>query len=215
MILRSLFFLLVFANLVFFAWMQGYFGGSDPNFEPDRVNQQLQPEKLRIIAAQSGRETPTPAPVAEGRFCRVVSGLSMVEAEALKAAASGAGAEALLQPLVDPAQYLVLIGDLPNAAAVEKKTAELRRLNITEIETVATTNGRQEIVLGRLPGEAAAREFLSGLNKKGIKTARVEARDQPPTKARVELRGSEASLPQQLPKLIAPYASATVGDCGK
>lgn len=215
MLLRSLFFLAVFANLVFFAWAQGYFGGSDPNFEPERMNQQLQPEKLRVIAGPAGKEPPAPAPVADGGFCRVVAGLSMVEAEALKSAAAAAGAEAQLQPQVDPAQHLVLIGDLPNAAAVEKKTAELKRLGISEMETLMTSNGRQEIVLGRLPGEPAAREFLAGLNKKGIKTARVETRDQPPTKARVELRGTAASLPQQLPRLIAPYAAATVGDCAK
>jgi hypothetical protein len=51
MVLRLTFFLLVFANLVFFAWAQGYFGGGDPNREPDRLVQQLQPEKLRIISS--------------------------------------------------------------------------------------------------------------------------------------------------------------------
>ena len=58
MALRLGFFLLVFANLVFFAWAQGYFGGADPNREPDRLNQQLQPEKLRLLAPEATVEIP-------------------------------------------------------------------------------------------------------------------------------------------------------------
>ena len=36
MAVRLSFFLLVFANLIFFAWAQGYFSAADPNREPDR-----------------------------------------------------------------------------------------------------------------------------------------------------------------------------------
>ena len=215
MVLRLTFFLLVLANLVFFAWAQGYFGGSDPNREPDRLAQQLQPEKLRIIAGTTAAVVP--APTSGGTSgeiaCRVVGGLSMVDAEALRTASMAAGIEAQLMPQVGPALYLVLIADLPNLAAAEKKAAELKRFGVEQQETVALDGGRQEIVLGRYPGEPAAREFLAGLNKRGIKSARVDTRDQPPAKARVELRGPATSLLQQLPRLIAPHADAALTDC--
>ena len=215
MVLRLTFFLLVFANLVFFAWAQGYFGGGDPNREPDRLAQQLQPEKLRITSSTTAAGVPAPTLVgANGELaCRVVGGLGMVDAEALRTASMAAGVEAQLLPQVDPALYLVLIADLPNLAAAEKKAAELKRFGVEQQETVALDGGRQEIVLGRFPGDAAAREFLAGLNKRGIKSARVDVRDQPPAKARVELRGPAASLLQQLPRLIAPHADAAVTDC--
>lgn len=215
MVLRLTFFLLVFANLVFFAWVQGHFGGSDPNREPDRLAQQLQPEKLRIISGTTAAVVPAPTPVGTGSelACRVVGGLGMVDAEALRTAAMAAGMEAQLLPQVDPALYLVVITDLPNLAAAEKKAAELKRFGVEQQETVALDGGRQEIVLGRFPAEPAAREFLTGLNKRGIKSARVDARDQPPAKARIELRGPAASLLQQLPRLIAPHANAAVTDC--
>ncbi len=116
-------------------------------------------------------------------------------------------------PLVEPTLHFLVIGDLPNAAAAEKKAAELKRFGVTEQETVALDGGRMEIVLGRLPNEAAARESLAALNKRGIKSARIDARDQAPTKARVELRGSSGKLLQGLPQLIAPYADAAVSDC--
>lgn len=216
MVPRLTFFLLVFANLAFFAWGQGYFGGADPNREPDRLVQQLQPEKLRVVSNGGGNAV-VPAPTSASRggelACRIVGGLGMVEAEALRTAAMAAGAEAQLMPQVDPMLYLVVITDLPNLAAAEKKAAELRRFGVEQQETMALDGGRQEIVLGRFPGEPAARDFLAGLNKRGIKSARVDGRDQAPTKARVELRGGADTLPQLLPRLIAPHADASLTEC--
>ncbi len=218
MAVRLTFFLLVFANLIFFAWTQGYFDTSDPNREPDRLGQQLQPEKLRLIPSGSPSPSvaaaPTAAPTpAEDIACRIVVGLSMVHAEALKTVAIAGGAEAQLMPQMQPTLHFVVISELPNAAAAEKKAAELKRFGVVEQETLALEGGRMEIVLGRLPTEAAARESLAALNKRGIKSARVEARDQPPVRARVELRGTANKLLQRLPQLIAPYADATVAEC--
>ncbi len=217
MALRLIFFLLVLANLVFFAWAQGYFGAADPNREPDRLGQQLQPEKLRLIPSDgptpAAAAAPTPAVAVVDIACRIVGGLSMVNAEALKAAALAAGAEAQLMPQVEPTLHFIVISELPNAAAAEKKAAELKRFGVVEQETVALDGGRMEIVLGRLPTEAAAREALAALNKRGIKSARIDARDQPPTRARVELRGTPDRLLQGLPQLIAPYADAAVTQC--
>lgn len=52
---RSLFILLVLANLLFFAWGQNYFGETETGREPQRLARQLSPEKLRIgnVAAPS------------------------------------------------------------------------------------------------------------------------------------------------------------------
>lgn len=214
MALRLGFFLLVFANLVFFAWAQGYFGGADPNREPDRLNQQLQPEKLRLLGPEAtvpAMPAAAPADIA----CRIIGGLSMESAEALKIAAIAGGVEAQLMPRVEPTLHFIVIGDLPNAAAAEKKAAELKRFGVVEQEALTLDGGRMEIVLGRLPTDAAAREALSALNKRGIKSARIDARDQPPVKARVELRGTSDRLLQGLPQLIAPHADALVSECPK
>lgn len=210
MALRLSFFLLVFANLVFFAWAEGYFGSGDPNREPERLQQQLQPEKLRLVSPQGKAPAATDATA-----CRSVAGLGIANAEALKAAALASGADAQLLPELEAKQFLVVITDLPNATAAEKKAAELRRFGIEQQEILVLDGGRQEIVLGRFPAEPAARDFLAGLNKRGIKSARVDARDQAPQRARVELHGPAARLLQQLPALIAPYADASLGDCSR
>lgn len=54
--MRLVFFLLVLANLVFYVWSAGYFGGQEEGREPQRLQNLLQPEKMRV--------TPIPEPLA-------------------------------------------------------------------------------------------------------------------------------------------------------
>ena len=208
MSIRPIFFLLVLSNLVVFVWTQGYFGGTDDGREPQKLDQQLHPEKLRIV-----RMVQTAPASKEEAACRVVNGLSVANAETLRTAVAAAGAEARVLPQDEPALHLVLIADLANKAAADKKLAELARLGIEGHKLIALEGGRHEIVLGSFTSDAAARELLQALNKKGIKSAKTDKREQPAVRARVETRGTAAILLQQLPKLIAPYAEATLGDC--
>jgi len=206
--MRLLFFLLVLANLVFFAWMQGYFGASDEDREPQRLANQLHADKLRIV-----RDVQPPVATDGGTACRLVDGLTVADAETLKAAVEAFGGEAKTLPLPEPTLYVVLIGDLANQTAANKKAAELTRFGVKDQQPAALEGGRHEIVLGSFPDEPAAREFLQELVKRGIKSARVEGREKPVSRARVETRAAAATLLQQLPKLIASYADATIGEC--
>ena len=206
---RLFFFLLVFANLIFFAWTQGYFGQVDENREPQRLASQLQADKLRIVG-----KAQAPAAKKPDMACRIINGLNAAEAEALKTAMKTGGAgEATIQPLVELKPHLVVITDLANKAAAEKKAAELVRFGVTEQVPVALPDGRHEIVLGAFATEAEASEFLAALVKRGIKSARVDSRDVPAAKVRIEARGPAQELLRQLPQLIAPHADATIGDC--
>jgi len=208
--MRLFFFLLVFANLIFYAWTQGHFGATDDSREPQRLTQQLHAEKLHIVRVAPNR------PVQQAALaCRVINGLAIAEAEALQGAVAAAGTELKVLPLAEPKIHLVAIIDLPNKAAADKKAAELVRFGVTEQKPVALPDGRHEIILGSFQTEAAASEFLQGLIKRGIKSARVDSRDQPPLKVRVEARAPAAILLRQLPQLIAPYADATLADCAQ
>src|SRR5919197_5361468 len=48
--MKLAFLLLALANLAFFAWQQGVFGGlPDAGREPERVNRQVEPERIRVL----------------------------------------------------------------------------------------------------------------------------------------------------------------------
>ena len=207
---RLIFFLLVLANLLVFAWAQGYLGAPDDGHEPQRLEQELHPEKLRIVGHAPA---PAPLPKKDDRACRAIDGLKLAEAETLRAALEAVGGTARVSPVAEPELHLVVIGDLPNRTAADKKAAELTRLGFEGHSLVTLEDGRHEFVLGSFPTGAAAREFLQGLARRGIKSARVEVREQPALKARVEARASASTLSQQLPKLVAPFADAAIGEC--
>lgn len=212
MAIRLFFFLLVLTNLLFFAWTQGYFGASDEGHEPQRLKQQLHPEKLRVL-----REAQVPMPAAavktEESACRVVTGLVVADADALKVSLEAVGGDVKISPQAEPALHLVVIADLANKAAADRKIAELTRIGIKEPSAVALEGGHREIILGRFDTEAAATAFLQGLVKRGVKSARLDAREPATLKARVEVRAPVSMLLQQLPKLITPYADAAIGEC--
>lgn len=209
MAVRLLFLLLVLANLLVFAWAQGYLGTPEDGHEPERLEQQLHPEKLRIVGAASALAPPAKR---DERACRVIDGLGLAEAEKLGSVLESAGGEVRISPIAEPPLYLVVISDLANKAAADTKAAELTRLGFEGHTDVVLRDGRHEFVLGSFPSDAAARAFLQNVASRGIKSARVDAREQPALKARVETRFAASKL-QQLPKLVAPFADAAIGEC--
>jgi hypothetical protein len=117
MAIRLFFFLLVFANLLFFAWAKGYFGAADENREPQRLAGQLQADKLRVV-----RNIQAPAAKKPDLACRIINGLNPAEAESLKAAMKSGGGEAsILPPAAAAPRYLIVITDLANKAAAERR----------------------------------------------------------------------------------------------
>jgi len=209
--LRVIFFLLVLGNLLFFAWAQGYFGTNENGREPQRLEQQLYPEKLRIALA----EKPT-APTKETSLaCKTIGGLLIADTETLKAATQTAGWETKVTPVAEPPAQLVLISDLANKLLADKKAGELRLLGVENFRVVELNEGRHEIILGKFGTVAAAQERLQLLATKNVKSARLESRETAPVKAIAEVRAPAETLTARLPELIAPYAGAVLGDCTK
>lgn len=56
---KSLIFLLVLANLLFYAYSGGYFGSGNP--DADRLSQQINPEKMRIVSRDEAPALPSAA----------------------------------------------------------------------------------------------------------------------------------------------------------
>lgn len=206
-ILRTSFYLLILANLVLFAWGQGYFGERDASREPQRLAQQFNQEQVRVVRISGGEATP-------GVACRIVAGLSAADAATLAGAAQAAGAGWQAKLLRDePApDYRVVIGELAGRAVAEKKSGELRALGVKEFFQ-EEAGGQYTLVLASFGDEAAAKEALAAYAKKGLRTAKVEARSRQADKPRVELRAPATALVRSLPGLLASYAGAAVTEC--
>jgi hypothetical protein len=210
--MRSLFLLLLLVNLVLLAWGQGYLGDQQAGREPERLGQQMEPDRLRILRGQPSDAAP---PVATARVCKRIEGLSMPEAETLQAAVAGAaGWEVRQQAQKGALAHWVVIPELPSRALAEKKRTELRQLGVNEGQIVESTAlGPFAVSLGIFRNEELATEFLQSVAKKGVRSARLAKHELPSDKQALELRAPAAELARKLPDLLAPLVQAGVTDC--
>ena len=211
-VLRTLFFLLVLGNLLLFVWGQGYFGTTGGG-EAERLSAQIEPDKLRI----AGKGTP-PAKAAEPsrEECRALAGLEREAAERFVALLSERDAQLKVsqRALEEPRSWWVHIPPLPNSAQADKKAAELSKLGVKDFYVVREGGANQfAISLGLFKNEESAKEYLAVLQKKTVKSARIQAREAAGSKTVVELRGSAEQLARAQADLPAEFSGLSKADC--
>ncbi len=204
--LRLLVLALLLANGVYFAWSQGLVRGYGfapvAQSEPQRMAQQLRPEGLRILKPDEVRRLDAAPPAAPPVIPPAVPTVSANPPECLQAGLFNDAQTAvlrtklqsampanswLLDPVVEPARWIVYMGKYPTANALAKKRAELASLNL---KFEALTNPALEIglSLGGFQTQAAANTALANLSRRGVRTARV-------VQERAEVRGTLLKVP--------------------
>lgn len=208
--MRTLFILLVLANLLFLAWAEGYFGAPDEGREPQRLTRQLAPEKLKIVRAT------LPGGKAQADACRLIDGLSAEDIGRLRseALAKLPGLQLTGESTEDLSSYWVLIPPLPDRAAAEKKLAELKRLGLSGYQLVEEEGPlKWAIMLGAFAEQKAGNDFVQGLAKRGVRSAKLQAREKAVLKVR--LQGSAESLDEKLRELLHAYPAAVATSCAE
>ncbi|MBS1141430.1 MAG: hypothetical protein H6R13_2883 [Proteobacteria bacterium] len=204
--MKALVFLLVLANLLFYAFGAGYFGRLD-NPDAGRVEHQVMPERMRIVsrgeapaapvkAAEPAREVaPNPAPaeaappeVAKEEVaklaevppvCLAWDHLSVAEADRLSELAANKFKDFKIARRVVAAEgngWWVHIPPQASKAEVDKKAGELRDLEVTDFFVVQEGANRFAISLGVFSSEKGAQDRLAELKVKGVRSARVAPR---------------------------------------
>lgn len=192
--LRLVVLLLLLANGGYFAWSQGLLRswGLAPvqQSEPQRLQQQIRPEALRLLSADEARRIETSAPPAVRAAECLQAGLF----DEKQVAALRPSLEPLLPPgswqleeVVEPARWIIYMGKYPNAEAVNKKKAELRQIGVS-FEGLSNAAMEPGLSLGGFTSQAAAQQQLDRLAQRGVRTARV-AQERP------EVRGQSLKLP--------------------
>lgn len=201
--MRSVFLLLILANLAFFAWDRGYFGKPQDGHEAHRLKAQINPDKIRIVST---------AKTAAAEACRIVGNLRIADAQALQATLGQRlpNTKVTVAAVPQSTAYEVAISDLAGRAAADSKLADLAKLGIKDVRTVADDKGRFTLVLASYQNEAAAREYLQA--HKGLRTAKVAARPGLADRMQLQIQGPQSSL-ARLPDLISGLDEATGADC--
>lgn len=221
--MRALVFFLILANLLFWAWVQGYLGVSS-NPDALRAKQQLLADRVRIVsrdeppdnrtapaafdkaavkpeAALPGAPEAAPDKLPETKTaeaCLVLGEVSMEDADRLE--------KSLAEKLPDfkarrtatneaVKSYWVYIPPLASKKDVEAKVAELKKFRVQEY-FVIQENGpnNHAISLGLFSTPEAADSFLETLRGKKVRSARVSEKNVRPASTTVEVSGPESGL---------------------
>lgn len=217
--MRTLVFLLVAANLAFFAWTQGYFGERE---SPDaaRLGQQLAADRLQILSRDTPpapREVPQKKAVADR--CLAFRGLAAADADAVEVLLGERFAALRRVRHVTPASssWWVFLPPLANKAEADRKAAELKKLGVPEYFVVQDAGAnRFAISLGIFSSEQAARERLDGVRAKGVKSAKLALRGvERPEQVAVEIGGPEALVESAREALASAQPNAKPAACEK
>ena len=218
--MRAFVFLLILANLLFFAWVRGYFAASS-DADALRVQQQLLADKVKIVARdeppaetikpeKAGKPVEKKAP----EICLLLSDLPIADVlrvEALLADKLPAfRAERSMN--AGSGSYWVYIPPLPGRQDADKKAGELKKLRVPEFFVVQDGPNRFAISLGIFSSREAATDRLEELRAKGVKSARIGERDVKPASASLEIHGPEAqadSLRQAVAEALPQNKPAT------
>lgn len=223
--MRLVFLLLLLLNIALWPLSAGlvHFGGGQT--EPFRLTSQIEPERLRIVPEDgvvAALARPAEAGVAEtdadtaAPACRMLTGLSREQADALAARARARQPPVLLSESEQPGSpsWWVHIADLQTRQLAERKQAELKALGVREMALMPDADGQKfAISLGLFKTEASARELLSRLAGQGVRSARIVEREAKAARLRVELRGVAADVEAVLADAGGVPEGVDAADC--
>jgi hypothetical protein len=236
--MKAFVFLLILANLLFYAYSQGYLGTPE-NPDAARVASQVEPERIRIVS----HDQEPPLPVANGKVKEPAAATS--EPAALPAAAEQAGtgdgkvclawdnlpaADAdRLNTLVasrfpdfrierrleagESGGWWIYIQPQTSKAEADKKAGELRQLGVTDYFVIQEGPNRFAISLGVFSAEKGGADRLAELKAKGVRSARLMQRPGKDGTISLQAEGPAAGQAALLAALNGNLARPVARDC--
>ena len=228
--LKLIFWFLLCLNGLLFAYSQGLLGNDNGNErEPERVKNQLNADKLRLVPAPTAAPaaSPNPIPVAAVQAAPPAPALvACIEAGSFSAT-DARRFEAQLAPLqlgqrlsrlslakTDATSHIVFIAPQGSRQAAQRKAGELRNLGVTDYFIVSDNSAlKWGISLGVFKSETAARTLLATLGKQGVLSARLTARGAQPSKLAFRFSAIDAATRAKIDAITELFAGAGTRNC--
>ena len=213
--MRTLFVLLLLANLTLFGYIQL---DNVERGESERLGQQINAEKIRLLTpAQYAALAPdkaAQAPVCAewGPFADADRARAMADLDAL-----GAARLASEKRSEGPSGYWAFIAPFPSRAAAERRLADLRAAGVQDVSVVDTGGQRFAISLGVFRTEDAAAAHTADLARRGVANVRSGPRPAASGPTSLVVRDPPATVLTRLREIQGNYPGADlrVGTCDR
>jgi len=233
------FLVLALANLALFAWQQGVFGGlPDTGREPERVNRQIEPERIRVLtqpevqalrqkAKDVPREAPPPSsaiapgtPIAAadllGVPCVEVGDFTVENAGRVRQRleALAIGDRLSMRSVEATGWFMVYVPPFKTKAEVDRRADELRKAGIKELLVIVDNSPmRYGIALGSFKDQDLAIRHAADLERRGIKGVRVADKPSSLPVTRFQLRTVDAAVAEGLRAVQKEFNAARFQAC--
>lgn len=205
--MKVIVFLLVLANLLFYAMSQGLFGRAD---HPDagRIDQQIAVDRIRIVSRGEAPASKVPEPVAAKipETCLRWEAMDLGSADRLEIFIKENFAQLAVKRQTiagEGSSWWVFIPPLAGKAEADKKAAELRQIGISDYFIIQDNGAnRFAISLGLFSSEKGSQDRLAELRAKGVRSAKVTIRPGKDTQYLIETSGP-AENKAQLVELLS------------
>jgi hypothetical protein len=220
--MRLLFFILLLANAVFFAYSRIGPGGQASG-DAQIIGQQLNAEKIRLLAPEQvsalARKPEAPKPAAPAPVATVcLEWGAFLVADAPRAGQAleplALGAKLTQRKQDDVSGFWVYIPPLASRQSATQKIGELKRLGVDDYFVVPDDpKWRNAVSLGIFKTEDAAKARLAALRAKGVKSAAMGARETQLGKTYFQVHDATTALTAKLNELKQGFPGSEVHDC--
>lgn len=218
--LRLLVLILVLLNGLYFAWTSGWLRdyGFAPvqQSEPQRLAQQIKPEVIQLL----GRD--------ELKQAEALAQADLQPKECLQAGPFTDAQLGALRPVLDEiltadawqltkvqerARWIIYMGKYLNAAALDKKRAELNAKNV-KAQTLTNPALEPGLSLGSFDSQQAANAELARLVPRGIRTARVVQEQEEQQATMLKFPALTEAMKQRLIQAKPGLVGKSLKSCG-
>lgn len=224
--MRTVFFLLLLANVGFLAWT---YLGSRAFSEAQPVEPQNDKQAIRLLGseqvaalvaarAKPATEPAKPPPKATVIACLEFGAFSPAEVSRVQKALEplALGSRLSQRREEEIASYWVYMPPQRNRQAASQKASQLRKLGVEDFFIVQEdSNLRFAISLGVFKTEEAARAHLEELRLKGVRTARVGPRETSAQKVYFAVRDVPEALASRLDEVRRGFAGSELKTCSR
>jgi len=224
--MRTLFFLLVLANVAFFAWTR-FAAAPDAGGDPLPIGRQIEPEKLKIIspadlpaatvAQKPAPPAPPPTPPAPAPIaCLEWGSFTLADAPRAEKALEplALGARLAQRRSEETVSWWVFIPPQGSRQRALKKAAELKSLRIKDYFIVQDeSDHRWAVSLGVFRSAEAAQARLAALRGQGVRDAQAGPRDTAVARVWYQVTSVDAPLQARLRDLAGQLAGSELKEC--
>jgi len=214
--MRTLFFLLLLANVTLFAFTQLDSAGGG---EGARLGEQVQPDKIKLLTPQQVAALGPSKVAALADVCLEWGPFNDSDRPRVLADLEPLGVGRLLtqKRVENNNAYWVYVSRLTSKAAADKRLSELKAAGIKDLFVVDSGPQRWAISLGVFRTEESANAYAAELGKQGIADARAGPRQQVVVQTLLTIRDPEAAVVARVRALQPTYPGSEIriGACDK